>query len=49
MVANDENNNIRQAPSVCKADVWVNFGFKEKEGSKELDKTNVVCKLCHAT
>ena len=35
--ANDENNYIRQAPSVYKADVWKHFGFKEKEGSKELD------------
>ena len=37
LVANDENNNIRQAPSAYKADVWKHFGFKEKEGSKELD------------
>ena len=39
---------IRAAPSKYKADVWVQFGFKNKPGSMDLDKANAVCKFCHA-
>lgn len=40
--------NIRAAPSKYKANVWVDFGFKNKPGSMDLDKANAICKLCHA-
>ncbi|XP_051990723.1 E3 SUMO-protein ligase ZBED1-like isoform X2 [Xyrauchen texanus] len=44
----DAAEKITAAPSKYKADVWVHFGFKNKLGSIELDKTNAICKLCHA-
>lgn len=36
------------APSPYKANVWVHFGLRNKPGSKEQDKENAICKLCHA-
>ena len=43
-----EDERIQTAPAAFKADVWAYFGFKEKEGSYELDKSHAVCKLCNA-
>ena len=42
-----EDERIQTAPAAFKADVWAYFGFKAKEGSYELDKSHVVCKLCN--
>ncbi|XP_061108746.1 E3 SUMO-protein ligase ZBED1-like isoform X2 [Conger conger] len=44
-----EAQQIKPAPAAFKADVWTHFGFhEEKEGSKEVDKSHAICKLCHA-
>lgn len=39
---------IQPAPSPFKADVWKHFEFYNIDGTKELDKTYVICKLCTA-
>lgn len=37
---------MNPAPSSLKTDAWEHFGFKKKERG-DLDKSLVVCKLCH--
>lgn len=44
----DSADKIASGPSQYKANVWVHFGFKNKPGSMDMDKTNAICKLCHA-
>ncbi|XP_077080800.1 E3 SUMO-protein ligase ZBED1-like [Siphateles boraxobius] len=37
---------VRPAPAAFRAEVWNYFGFQSKEGSTDIDKNHVVCKLC---
>jgi len=37
---------VRPAPAAFRAEVWNHFGFESKEGSTDIDKNHVVCKLC---
>ncbi|XP_056414792.1 E3 SUMO-protein ligase ZBED1-like isoform X2 [Hyla sarda] len=39
---------IRDAPGSYKAGIWTHFGFYNKPGSKEYDKSHAVCKICEA-
>lgn len=43
-----EREHIKPAPAAYKADVWTHFGFINKVGCAEMDKTHAVCKMCHA-
>lgn len=33
--------------SVYKAEVWRYFGFRYRQGTKEIDKSHAVCKMCN--
>ena len=35
-----------KTPETLKAPIWRNFGFREIEGTNELDKSKAVCKKC---
>ncbi|KAI4819740.1 hypothetical protein KUCAC02_004976 [Chaenocephalus aceratus] len=37
---------IKNAPCVLKADIWTHCGFYQLKGTKELDKSHAVCKVC---
>ncbi len=44
-----EDETIVPAPaSVYKAEVWQHFGFRYRQGTKEIDKSHAVCKMCNA-
>ncbi len=44
-----EDETIVPAPaSVYKAEVWRHFGFHYRQGTKEIDKSHAVCKMCNA-
>lgn len=44
-----EDETIVPAPaSVYKAEVWRHFGFRYRQGTKEIDKSHAVCKMCNA-
>lgn len=39
-----ESKRIRSAPAVYKTQVWAHFGLKNKEGTKEIDKSHADAK-----
>lgn len=39
---------IRPAPAAYKAEVCAHFGSHNTEGTKEIDKSHAVCKMCNA-
>ena len=47
MAEGEKDREIKNAPSVLRANIWAHFGFYEHTGKRELDKTHAVCKACH--
>ena len=37
---------MRNAPSAFKSNVWTYFGFYNKEGTREIDMANAICREC---